>query len=185
MQSKSSLKPASVAGIIAFLILLDQCVKLYIYNYHMDKSFNILFDFVRFEPKFNRQYSWINSLFDLGVGKAVHIIICLFALIICLLVYGYAKKMHKISRLTEFIFLFVLSGVICSLTDKLFWDGSLDYIQFRGFFTFDLKDVYLTAFELLLIAMLIFNYKNIRSLDEKQIAKDLIKYTGSLLKRNK
>ena len=91
--------------------------------------------------------------------------------------------MNNCSRLTEFIFIFVLSGIICSLIDKIFWDGSLDYIQLRGLFTFDLKDVYLTVFEVAVLAMLILNYRNIRSLDEKQFIRDFIRYTKSLLKK--
>ena len=61
--------------------------------------------------------------------------------------------------------------------------GSLDYIQLRGLFTFDLKDVYLTVFEVAVLAMLILNYRNIRSLDEKQFIRDFIRYTKSLLKK--
>ncbi|NLC18050.1 MAG: hypothetical protein GX757_02315 [Clostridiales bacterium] len=53
----------------------------------------------------------------------------------------------------------------------------------RGLFTFDLKDVYLTVFEVAVLAMLILNYRNIRSLDEKQFIRDFIRYTKSLLKK--
>lgn len=171
-------------SILAFMVLVDQAIKLYIYHYHMDKSLDLLFNFVRFTPKFNRNYSWLNNLFDLGIGKAAHIIINIFVLVLICLFFAYIRKMHNCSRLTEFIFICVLSGIICSLIDKIFWDGSLDYIQLRGLFTFDLKDVYLTVFEVAVIAMLIFNYRNIRRLDEKQLARDFIRYTKSLLKRN-
>ena len=43
-----------------------------------------------------------------------------------------------------------MAGSICSLIDKLFWGGSLDFIQIPLFFTFDLKDCYLS------LAVLIF-----------------------------
>jgi len=150
----------------------------------MNETFDILFNFVRFDPKFNRKYSWLNHMLDLGIGKAAHVILCLFALILFWLVYCFIRKKYKTDKLTDLIFICVLSGIVCSLIDKIFWDGSLDYIQFKGLFTFDLKDVYLTIFEVALIAMLIFNYRNIRSLDQKRIAKDFKKYIGSLIKKN-
>jgi signal peptidase II len=53
------------------------------------------------------------------------------------------------------------------MTDKLFWNGSLDYLRFKGLFTFDLKDVYITDFEVILIAMIVFNYKNLSKIDDK------------------
>ena len=36
----------------------------------------------------------------------------------------------------------ILAGVICSLIDKLFWKGSLDYILFFSKIV-DLKDIYM------------------------------------------
>lgn len=170
-------------SILSFMVLLDQAIKLYIYHNHMDKSLDLIFNFIRFEPKFNRNYSWLNNLFDLGIGKEAHIILNILVLVLICLFFAYIRKMNNCSRLTEFIFIFVLSGIICSLIDKIFWDGSLDYIQLRGLFTFDLKDVYLTVFEVAVLAMLILNYRNIRSLDEKQFIRDFIRYTKSLLKK--
>lgn len=164
------------------MILLDQGIKLYIHNRHMDKSFNILFDFVRFEPKINTKYSWINSLFDLGIGKAVHVIFAVLVLISLLLVYCFIAKIYKVTKLIEFSFISIISGCICSLIDKLFWNGSLDYIQFKNLFTFDLKDVYISIFEVIVIAMLIFNYKNIRRLDDKKIRYEFRQYIGSFFK---
>lgn len=171
-------------SILAFMVLLDQSIKLCIYHNHMDKSLDLLFGFVRFEPKFNKEYSWLNNLFDLGISKAAHIMLNVLALILFWLFFCYIREMHNCSRLTNFIFICVLSGFICSLADKIFWDGSLDFIQLRGLFTFDLKDLYLTVFEVAVIAMLIFNYRNMRSIDEKQVARDFIRYTKNLFKRN-
>lgn len=166
------------------MILIDQCIKLYIYNMHMNKDFNILFNFVRFAPIINTKYSWLNSLFDLGINKTVHIIMGAFAMFLIILVYGFISKMYNRSKPIDYIFIFIISGGVCSLIDKLFWNGSLDYIKFKGLFTFDLKDVYLSISEAILAVMLLFNYKNIRSLDGKKIFKDFINYVGSLLKLN-
>lgn len=38
-----------------------------------------------------------------------------------------------------------LAGVICSIIDRIFWGSSLDYIRIKGFFVFDLKDIFIDA----------------------------------------
>lgn len=170
--------------IVAFMILLDQGIKLYIMSWHMDKSFDILFGFVRFEPIKNIKYSWINSLFDLSLSKTVHIVYNILMLFLIILIYFFIRKMYNRDKLTEFMFLCIISASICSLIDKVFWNGSLDYIQFKGLFTFDLKDVYITAFEVILVGMYVFNYKKMRNLNEKLIFKDFKKYISIKLKKS-
>lgn len=74
------------------------------------------------------------------------------------------------------MFAFLFSGATCSLIDKLFWDGSLDYILVKGFFTFDLKDVYLNIFIGLLILALVLDSKALKQLDDKKILKGFVRY---------
>jgi len=74
------------------------------------------------------------------------------------------------------MFAFIFSGAVCSLIDKLFWDGSLDYILIKGLFTFDLKDVYINIFIGLLTLSLIFNNKTIKQVSDEFVFKDFIKY---------
>ena len=45
-----------------------------------------------------------------------------------------------------------------NLIDNAFWGGSLDYITIKPFYTFDLKDLYITLCELFLITELIDNH---------------------------
>ena len=40
-------------------------------------------------------------------------------------------------------FLFVLSGALCSLIDKIFYGGSLDFIGISNLFIADIKDLYI------------------------------------------
>lgn len=37
----------------------------------------------------------------------------------------------------------LLAGTVCSLLDKVFWSGSLDYLFFLNLWIIDLKDIYL------------------------------------------
>ena len=46
-----------------------------------------------------------------------------------------------------------ISGCLCSLIDKLFWGGSLDFLQIPTLFIFDLKDCYLTVAEVIFVAI--------------------------------
>lgn len=169
--------------LVGLFVLLDQAVKLYISSNHMDKSFNILFDFVSFAPVLNTKYSWVNNLFDLGIGKTIHILINIGLSALIILVYSFIGRCYNRTRLTEAAFLFIIAGSVCSLTDKLFWNGSLDYIQLKGLFIFDLKDVYITVFEVIIIAMLVFNYKNLAKVNEKQVVKEFAGYIGKLIRR--
>ena len=99
-----------------------------------------------FEPMFNKQYSWFNSLFQLGIGRGVHIVFSLIVTALIYLFYSYLSNRAEVTKLVNVMFVFLFSGAVCSLIDKIFWDGSLDYISVKGLFTFDLKDVYLKYF---------------------------------------
>lgn len=54
-----------------------------------------------------------------------------------------------------------LAGAICSLLDKVLWGGSLDFLQILSFFTFDLKDCYLTIAEIIFVIIGILHSKEI------------------------
>ena len=41
-------------------------------------------------------------------------------------------------------FLFILSGALCSLIDKIFYGGSLDFIGISNLFIADIKDLYIS-----------------------------------------
>lgn len=72
-----------------------------------------------------------------------------------------------------------------SLIDKVAWGGSLDYILLKGFFIFDLKDLYISTFEVMILVGLIINYKAFGSVNEKLIYKEFKAYIKvKYLKRN-
>lgn len=157
---------------VSLLVIIDQIIKLYIYNNSMDSKFGIIEGYVEFYPMFNRDYSWINSLFQLGIGLLPHIIFSAIVSIGLILVYDFVKTNKQLSNPLNLTFIIIISASICSLIDKIFWGGSLDYIYLVGFFIFDLKDVYVSVFEILLIIYTIKNYKRIKSMDEKKLFKE-------------
>jgi len=158
------------------LIIVEQVIKIIINNNFLSKRFPILPSLLYFEPRFNRDYSWLNSMFQLGVSKWIHISIVVIMIIIVYLFYQYLNKQLGINKIINILFAFIFSGASCSLIDKVFWDGSLDYILVSGFFTFDLKDVYLNIFIGLLILSLLLDNKILKQINDKNILKDFTKY---------
>lgn len=158
------------------LISIEQGIKLIINNKYLDVNFSILEPLLYFEPKFNRDYSWFNSMLKLGVGKGIHILIVLILILLTFLFYKFINRKKETTRLIDTTFAFLFSGAICSLIDKVFWNGSLDYILFYDLFIFDLKDLYVNVFIGLVILMIIIDYKGLRTVDDKDLLKDFIKF---------
>ncbi len=147
---------------IIILIIIEQGIKVIINNNFLDSNVPIISPWIFFNPMFNRDYSWFNSMLKLGIGKWVHIVGVAVILILAFLFYRSITKKNTKALLIDVAFAFLFSGGICSLIDKIFWNGSLDYIQLKGYFTFDLKDVYINVFNGILILMLVIDYKGIR-----------------------
>jgi signal peptidase II len=161
---------------VFFLIAIEQFIKIIINNNFLDKKFAIFPPVLYFEPMFNRRYSWINSMLQLDNGKWIHIIAVSIMTILLCLFYHYLNKEIGNSKIINIMFAFIFSGAICSLIDKIFWNGSLDYIFVNGLFTFDLKDVYINIFSGLLIFLLLFNNKTLKQMDDKNIFKGFTEY---------
>ncbi|NLZ39138.1 MAG: signal peptidase II [Firmicutes bacterium] len=153
----------SICFYAALLIMIEQGIKLIINSRYLHANIPIMEPWLYFRPLFNRDYSWLNSMLQLGMGKTLHIIIVIIALILLFLLYNYVEKKVEITPLLGIAFAIFFAGAFCSLIDKIFWDGSLDYILVRGFFTFDLKDVFLNVGIGLFLIMLIIDHQGMRT----------------------
>ena len=158
------------------LIAIDQTIKIVINNNFFDKRLPIIPPLLYFEPMFNRNYSWFNSMLQLAVGKWIHVIVVGIMSILIYLFYQFLNKKIGINKIINIMFAFLFSGAICSMIDKVFWNGSLDYILVNGFFTFDLKDVYIDIFIGVLTFSMILNNKVIKPLDNDNLFKDFTRY---------
>ncbi|NLZ93253.1 MAG: signal peptidase II [Firmicutes bacterium] len=145
------------------LIVVEQVIKLIINSYYLHTKIPIWEPWLYFSPLFNRDYSWLNSMLQLGVGKSLHIFVVIIALVMLFLLYRYLEKKVEITPLIGITFAIFFAGAFCSLIDKVFWDGSLDYILVRGFFTFDLKDVFLNVGIGLFLIMLVIDHQGMRT----------------------
>lgn len=162
-------------GVIT-LIIIEQVIKVVINSNFLYKTYPILAPFLYFEPMFNRQYSWANAMLELGVSRWIHIALTAIMSILIYLFYQYLNKKSPTNKIINIMFVFLFSGAMCSLIDKIFWNGSLDYILVKGFFTFDLKDIYLNIFIVTLILSSLLENKVLKKIDGNDIVKDFIKY---------
>ena len=160
---------------VFFLISLEQIIKIVINNNYLDSNIPLLPPLLYFKPMFNRDYSWFNSMLQLGIGKWLHIALVAIMSILIYKFYEYLNIKIGSSKAINVMFTFVFSGAMCSLIDKIFWNGSLDYILVEGFFTFDLKDVYVNGFIALLVLMMILKSKIIKQIDDRNLFKDFFK----------
>lgn len=166
---------------VLLLVSIEQVIKIVIYNNFLDKKSPILPPLLYFKPMFNRDYSWFNSMLQLGISKWIHISVVAIMSILIYLFYKYLNKQFGTNKIIDIMYAFIFSGAICSLIDKIFWNGSLDYILVNGFFTFDLKDVYINVFIGLLILSLLLKNEVLSQIDEN-IVKNFTKYILRKLK---
>ncbi len=158
---------------ILLLIIIEQGIKIIVKNYY-GVRIPIIENILYFMPVLNDNYSYINSLFKLGWSKTFHIIMVILVLFFSYYVFKYLEAKNIKNSMINILKVFLFSGAICSLIDKIFWNGSLDYILLKGFFVFDLKDCYLTIFEVLVIMLVIKNWKEISKISGIELLKDYI-----------
>lgn len=162
---------------VVFLIALEQLIKIIINNKYLNIEIPILPPLLYFKPMFNRDYSWFNSMLQLGISRLLHIIVVVVMIIFIYLFYRVlSSRTSNSNSIINIMFAFIFSGAICSLIDKIFWNGSLDYIMLKGLFTFDLKDIYVNVSFTLLILLMIAKNKVLKQFDDDNLLKDFTKY---------
>lgn len=160
----------------ATLFAIDQIIKLIINQNYLHANDAIIENVLYFNPMFNRDYSWINSLFQLGVSKWLHVLMVAIIVLMVFLVYMFIDHKGYNTKVVSTAFAFILAGGTCSLVDKMFWNGSLDYIYLKNYFTFDLKDVYINVFIGLIILMFLFDHQGMRKNDGDNFYKEFKNY---------
>lgn len=150
------------AAPIILLIILDQAVKLLILKCFMHTEFDILPNLLRFRPIQNTNLSFGGNY--IALFSQMWFALLMNILVIVLFITGYRFYRYKSSSVSSPVRLIMvcgLTGCICSFIDKVFWGGSLDFIQIPHFFTFDLKDLYLTIAEVSFVIIGLLHSKEI------------------------
>ena len=144
---------------LIFAVALDQGIKAYLFSLDWETlSVPLIPPVFYLDPTQNTRGSYLWVL--LNIKKVSHLFnIILFSVIGILFVEiwrFYTARKRNSFWINGFIHLF-LAGLIANIIDNAYWGGSLDYITIRPFYTFDLKDMYITLCELFLITELIDN----------------------------
>ena len=144
---------------LAVALLADQGIKYYLFSLEWESlSIPLIEPVFYLEPTQNTLGSYLWVLLKLKKGS--HLLnIILFSLVgvIFFEIWRfYVARKRNSFWINGFIHLF-LAGLFANLIDNAFWGGSLDYITIKPFYTFDLKDLYITLCELFLVTELVDN----------------------------
>lgn len=164
-------------------VAIDQGIKAYLFSLDWESiSVPLIKPVFYIEPTQNTLGSYLWVLLKLKEGS--HLLnIILFSLVgfIFLEVWRfYVNRKRNSFWINGFIHLF-LAGLLANLIDNGFWGGSLDYITIKPFYTFDLKDLYITLCELFLVTELLDNRLLKRFIqmpreDSKRLNRDFIRF---------
>ncbi|MGG7179468.1 signal peptidase II [Clostridium paraputrificum] len=132
-----------VLSIFIILMLIDQGIKLIIKFFFFNDYFSIIKNFLSFNPIINTDGSWLNARFGTGVSFPLLISINFISLILFIELYRYVLSKSNKSFSIDMCFLFIFAGALCSLIDKIFYGGSLDFIGIGTLFIADIKDIYI------------------------------------------
>lgn len=157
--------------IIFILVLIDQISKIVVNSFFKEYSFRFLYGKLGFEVYLNKYYmSVFNSNLGLNLSTLILIVINLITLIFLISFYLYTIESNSLSKVLRISLILIISANICSIIDKVFWGGSLDFIVFFGYII-DIKDILLYLGVLSFGIIYIYKYE-IRKIDMKDV-KDL------------
>ena len=140
---ESGFKKKTLLIIFIVLILLDQGSKLIINNFFFETKFDIIPNFLSFHPIINTKGSWLNVRFGTGINFPMLIALNIIAIFLFIEFYRYYISKGNKSFWSDLCFITIIAGCLCSLIDKVFYGGSLDFIGISNLFIADLKDIYI------------------------------------------
>ena len=147
------------------LFLLDQGIKIIIKLFYFNTHKTIITDMLYFNPIINTDGSWLNARFGTSVSFPLLITVNIAALILFIEVYRYYHFKGNKDFWSDMCFIFVLCGALCSLIDKVFYGGSLDFIGVNNLFIADIKDIYINL-GILFFVLTLFNNGYLSSEEE-------------------
>lgn len=128
---------------LIILLIIDQGIKLIIKLFFFNKNITIINNLLYFNPIINTDGSWLNARFNTGISFSFLILLNFLSLFIFIEIYRYILVKHNKNFWIDSCFIFIFIGALCSLIDKLFYGGSLDFIGIGNLFIADLKDIYI------------------------------------------
>ena len=163
-------------NILLFLFLLffllDQGIKILIKLLWFNNDLPIINGMLYFRPIINTDGSWLNARFGTSVSFPILITLNILAILIFIEVYRYYLHKGNKDFWSDMCFIFVTCGAICSLIDKVFYGGSLDFIGISNLFIADIKDLYINL-GILFFALTMFNNGYLSSSEDTSFKDDL------------
>ncbi|SHK82757.1 signal peptidase II [Clostridium cavendishii DSM 21758] len=177
-KSASGAKSKTMFKLFIVLMLLDQGLKLVINTWYFNKNFYIIPKFISFSPIINSQGSWLNARFSAGVSFTALIVLNIIAIFLFIEGYRYYIFNNHKDFWSDMCFIFIISGCLCSLIDKIFYGGSLDFIGIGSLFIADFKDIYINLAILFFVLTISFNgyFKNDQETSLKDDIESLTKF---------
>ena len=125
-----------------------------------------------FRPIINTDGSWLNARFGTSVSFPILITLNIIAIFVFIEVYRYYLHKGNKDFWSDMCFIFVSCGAICSLIDKVFYGGSLDFIGISNLFIADIKDLYINI-GILFFALTMFNNGYLTNNEDTSFKDDL------------
>ena len=159
---------------ITFLIfmLIDQGIKIIIKLFYFDNYIELIPNMLSFHPIINTNGSWLNARFGTGVSFPLLIILNIIALFLFIEIYRYYLYNNHKDFWADMCFVFIFSGALCSLIDKIFYGGSLDFIGISNLFIADIKDIYINL-GILFFVVTLFNSGYLKTETETTMKEDI------------
>lgn len=124
-------------------LFIDQGIKILIKTFYFNRNIVLIPDMISFSPIINTQGSWLNARFNTSISFSFLIVVNILALIFIYEIFKYFTSKGSKSFWSDLSFIFLFTGALCSLIDKLFYGGSLDFIGICDLFIADIKDIYI------------------------------------------
>lgn len=164
----------ALAYIFLILMLIDQGSKIIIKLFFFKTDKEIIKNFLFFHPIINTDGSWLNARFNTSVSFSLLIFINFLALLLFVEIYRYYLMKNNLKKdfWIDMCFLFIISGALCSLIDKVFYGGSLDFIGISNLFIADIKDIYINL-GILFFVLTLYNTGYLSSEEETTFKDDI------------
>ena len=171
LKYNEGLKSSIILLLFIFFFILDQGIKILIKLYFFEINKPIINNMLYFHPIINTNGSWLNARFGTSVSFPLLITINILALFLFIEIYRYYHSKSKKDFWSDMCFIFVFCGALCSLIDKVFYGGSLDFIGISNLFIADIKDIYINL-GILFFVLKLFNNGYLSSDEDTSVKED-------------
>ncbi|OQX98880.1 MAG: hypothetical protein B6I20_10545 [Bacteroidetes bacterium 4572_117] len=181
------MKTQTIITWILILVIIDQAIKIVIYNLYGEINIEIIPSLLEFKPTFNVKHSWVNTIlnknFGINFGLLPHVILyILIGILIPVYCSYFRNNIPTNKKLIELAIVFFMAAVLCALIGNIIWkNGTLDYIYLKPLFVFDLKDMYSDFGIILFLIYVLKNRKQFEKLTKGMKIRDVYMDTRNRL----